>query len=426
MGCAGSKPTSSGDAVSGGGATKPQQVKVAIGAKEKRRHAVISEVDENMSTEDVCKLLCEMGKRSKLPLDTASPELAKGDGGNVSAPDDDGGEKWGDLELRRIIGVGAFGRVKLVVHAPTGNTCALKCMRKSQVVANKLQSRVLDEKNILARMEHPFILSLLQTYQDAGELYMLLNTALGGELFSLLFKRAPLPDPSAKFYAASAVCLVSYLHSQKVLYRDLKPENLLLDHTGFLKLVDFGCAKILSAARTFTLCGTPAYLAPEILRNKGHGFGVDWWCVSILSFECLTGTTPFVSNDPMEGFRNAIECRVPWPPTMTTMSRDFIDRLLTVDDASRLGCMDGGSADVRDHPWFCGWSWDNLENKRLPSPYVPKIVSQFDDSNFAMFADDEAKLNYPEEAFPRDAFASFADAWVPSIQPEASGVEVIP
>ena len=127
--------------------------------------------------------------------------------------------KFTDLELRRILGVGTFGRVKLVVHKPTGNTYALKCMRKAQVVATKQQSHVLNEKKILAMMEHPFILGLVQTYQDAGELYMLIELALGGELFTLLAKRAPLFDSPARFYAASVVSMFSYMHNLKGMLR---------------------------------------------------------------------------------------------------------------------------------------------------------------------------------------------------------------
>jgi len=318
--------------------------------------------------------------------------------------------KYADLELRRILGVGTFGRVKLVLHKPTNTTYALKCMRKAQVVATKQQSHVLNEKNILAMMEHPFILALVNTYQDAGELYMLLELALGGELFTLLAKRAPLFDSPARFYAANVVSMFSYMHGYKVIYRDLKPENLLLDATGYLKLVDFGFAKILQD-RTWTLCGTPEYLAPEIILNKGHGFGADWWCVGILAFECLTGTTPFVSNDPMEGYRKIIKCRVPWPAQLSTLARDFIDRLLCVDPSRRLGCLKGSSKDVRSHPWFQGLDFKALEAKQLPAPYTPKIKSQTDDSNFDQYTD-EGKINFPQEDFPPDMFKDFATEWV--------------
>jgi serine/threonine protein kinase len=270
---------------------------------------------------------------------------------------------------------------------------------------------VLHEKRILAMMEHPFILRLMATYQDAGELYMLLEIALGGELFSLLAKRSPLSDSHARFYAAQVVAIFTYMHSLKVVYRDLKPENLLLDLDGYLKMVDFGFAKILQD-RTWTLCGTPEYLAPEIILNKGHGYGADWWCVGILSFECLTGGTPFVSNDPMDGYRKIIKCRVQWPTAFTPAAKDFIDKLLCVDQTNRLGCLKGGSADVKGHKWYNGHvDFKKLEAKDIPAPYTPRIRGNMDDSNFQSYEDDGVR-NFPQNNFPRDMFSEFADVWV--------------
>jgi cGMP-dependent protein kinase len=318
--------------------------------------------------------------------------------------------KWEDLELRRILGVGTFGRVKLVLHKPSDTAYALKCMRKQQVVATKQQSHVLNEKRILAAMDHPFILRLVSTYQDEGELYMLMELGLGGELFSLLAKKAPLRDEHARFYSASVVSIFAYMHGLKVVYRDLKPENLLLDEKGYLKMVDFGFAKVVQD-RTWTLCGTPEYLAPEIILNKGHAFGADWWCVGILTYECLTGTTPFVSNDPMEGYRKIIKCRVPWPANFSALAKDFMDRLIVVDPQRRLGCLKNGPAGVKEHQWFNGLDWKGLEAKKLPTPHTPKIKSQLDDSNFDEY-EDEGIANYPDADFPKDMFIDFAETWV--------------
>ena len=212
--------------------------------------------------------------------------------------------------------------------------------------------------------------------------------------------------------ATQVVAIFTYMHSYKVVYRDLKPENLLLDADGYLKMVDFGFAKVLKD-RTWTLCGTPEYLAPEIILNKGHGYGADWWCVGILCFECLTGGTPFVSNDPMDGYRKIIKCRVPWPSSFTPSARDFIDRLLCVDQTKRLGCTKDGSIAVRTHKWFHGHvDFRKLEAKEIEAPYKPRIRSNMDDSNFQNY-DDDGVRNFPQSNFPKDMFSEFAETWVP-------------
>ena len=319
---------------------------------------------------------------------------------------------WNDLEIRRILGVGTFGRVKLVVHKPTKATFALKCMRKAQVVETNQLQHVQHEKTILSQMDHPFILSLVGTYQDAGELYMLLEVALGGELFTYLSRAAPLKDSHSSFYTSQVVSIFSYMHSLQVVYRDLKPENLLLDKDGYIKMVDFGFAKKLNGGeKTWTLCGTPEYLAPEIILNKGHNFGADWWCVGILAYECLTSVTPFVADEPMDGYRKAIKGNITWTSSIGSVARDFVTRLLVQDPTKRLGCAGKGSLDVRNHPWFKNIDWKALLEKKIPAPFIPKIKSATDDSNFQEF-DDEGIRDFPGDVHSRDMFKDFSDAWV--------------
>ena len=211
---------------------------------------------------------------------------------------------YSDLRVHNVLGVGTFGRVKLVVHTPTDTPYALKCMRKGQIIALKQVEHVMNEKKILAMCDHPFLLRLAGAYQDSDEIYMLLELALGGELFTILRERVMFDEPVARFYAANVCAAFEYLHDRKIVYRDLKPENLLLDSDGYLKVVDFGFAKIISE-RTWTLCGTPEYLAPEIISNKGHNLSVDWWALGILIFEMLHGTPPFVADDPMDIYQQA-------------------------------------------------------------------------------------------------------------------------
>lgn len=197
-----------------------------------------------------------------------------------------------DLTLKETLGTGTFGRVRLCLHKSTGNYYAIKCLKKSEVLRMKQVEHILAEASILGSIRHPFIVNMLKTFQDDKRLYIVLEYVVGGELFSHLRKAGKFPNDVAKFYAAEVILAFEYIHSMDILYRDLKPENLLLDVGGHIKITDFGFAKKVPE-RTFTLCGTPEYLAPEIIQSKGHGKAVDWWALGILTYEMLVGYPPF-------------------------------------------------------------------------------------------------------------------------------------
>jgi len=182
-----------------------------------------------------------------------------------------------DLKAVATLGKGSFGHVQLVQHKKTGITYALKAVNKAQIVQTGQQGHILSEKRVMAQMNHPFLVKLHATYKDKNRLFLLLQPVMGGELFSVLREKTLFDEDVARFFAASVVLAFEYMHTMNVVYRDLKPENLLLDEQGFLKITDFGFAKDIGDGRTWTLCGTPDYLAPEIVAGKGHGKGVDWW-----------------------------------------------------------------------------------------------------------------------------------------------------
>lgn len=195
--------------------------------------------------------------------------------------------------------------------AENAEVYALKILRKTQVIKLKQIDHVRHERAVLAEVSgHPFITNLVATFADQDSLYMLLDYVPGGELFSYLRKFRRFDEPVARLYAAEIVLVLEYLHEQQggIAYRDLKPENLLLDKDGHIKLVDFGFAKRLGhkddhPVETYTLCGTPEYLAPEVIQNKGHTTAVDWWALGILIYEFLTGYPPFYHNNPMEIYK---------------------------------------------------------------------------------------------------------------------------
>jgi cGMP-dependent protein kinase len=186
--------------------------------------------------------------------------------------------KWEDLQVLGTLGQGSFGHVQLVKHTPSNLNFALKGVSKQQIFDTHQQGHIMSEKRVMATLMHPFIIRLHTTFKDANQLYFLLEPVLGGELFSVLKKRKLFKENAARFYAGSVVLAFEYLHSKDTVYRDLKPENLLLDSSGYIKVADFGFAKKI-VNKTWTLCGTPEYLSPEIVSGEGHGKGVDWWTV---------------------------------------------------------------------------------------------------------------------------------------------------
>jgi CRP-like cAMP-binding protein len=220
-----------------------------------------------------------------------------------------------ELEVLQTLGRGAFGRVRLVRHAASNRAYALKCLIKSHIVENNLKEHVLNEKRVMLALDHPFILKLYTTFKDRTHLYFLVELALGGELFTYLRRKDHFEEPVARFYIASVVLVFQHMHSKSIVYRDLKPENILLDNEGFMKLADFGLAKLVTD-RTWTLCGTPDYLAPEIILNKGHDKAVDYWALGILIFELMTGSAPFYAQDPMQIYALIIQGNVKFPAYM--------------------------------------------------------------------------------------------------------------
>jgi len=299
--------------------------------------------------------------------------------------------RYEDLTIENILGVGTFGRVKLAVHKKTFRPYALKCMRKGQIIGLKQVEHVINEKRVMTLLDHPFILALESFYQDHNEIYMLLELALGGELFSALRDQGKFDEDAARFYGACVASGFAFMHDRKIIYRDLKPENLLFDPDGYIKMIDFGFAKIVTN-RTFTLCGTNEYLAPEIIQHKGHSHPVDWWAFGILIFEMMTGQPPFVAEDPMEIYKKIINAkhRLPW--FFPKKCRNIIGDLLTKNPIKRLGSFRGGAIDIKQHDWFDEIDYGDLEDKAIPPPYLPIIDNPTDTSNFDSYEEEPGEV----------------------------------
>lgn len=285
-----------------------------------------------------------------------------------------------DFLILRTLGTGSFGRVHLVRSVHNNRFYAIKVLKKDQIVRMRQVEHTNDERRMLKLVEHPFLIRMWGTFQDSRSLFMVMDYIEGGELFSLLRKSQRFPNPVAKFYAAEVTLALEYLHSHNIIYRDLKPENILLDKNGHIKITDFGFAKEVPDV-TWTLCGTPDYIAPEVVTTKAYNKSVDWWSLGILVYEMLTGYTPFYDQTPMKTYENILLGHVRYPSYLNPDAVDLLQRLITKDLTRRLGNLKGGSQDVKNHPWFAEVIWEKLLSKDIETPYEPPIQSGVGDTS---------------------------------------------
>mmetsp|Transcript_18238 Transcript_18238/g.40523 ORF Transcript_18238/g.40523 Transcript_18238/m.40523 type:complete len:1091 (-) Transcript_18238:910-4182(-) len=321
--------------------------------------------------------------------------------------------KMSDLKKHRILGVGTFGQVWLV--SKKGSTSdddvyALKIQQKRELINHQQVDGVMREKNIMATIDHPFIIKLVNTYTDDRSLYMLLRLVQGGELFSVLHTdtRDGVSEKAAMFYSAGILEGLSYMHRRNILYRDLKPENVLIDSKGYTVIVDLGFAKVVPD-KTYTLCGTPLYLAPEVILSRGHDKGADYWSWGVLLYEMVIGQTPFYEHglDQIGLFKRIVKGKYTYPPFASASDdlQTLIDGCLIIRSSDRLGNLAGADRDIRTHAWYNKMDWTRLLEMGYKAPWVPKLKNALDSSNFdnwdhmAKDADPrEKKLSSKEQA----------------------------
>jgi len=366
--------------------------------------AVTEVVCLTMSRSSFEKLLGPLQKIMQRELDNREDQIEEAVKDEVKLVEDS--LKLSDLKLLQTLGTGTFGRVKLVDCPKLNQTYALKILQKSQIVAYRQERNVMNEKEILLECRHPFILKLFRTFKDKHSLYLLLEVVLGGELFTLLHIRGgALQNNDARFYAACVLDAFVYLHEKTIVYRDLKPENLMIDELGYIKVVDFGFAKRVED-KTYTLCGTPEYLSPELVLGKGHNKAVDNWAVGILIFEMLTGSSPFadpINNDHLTICKQIVRTKVDYPRRFPEKAKDLLSRLLIRDAFQRLGSHAKGTAEIKEHPWFQPIDWNELVRKRSKAPWVPPIKDSKDTSNFDEYPEDDYVEPYKPDGSNWDA-----------------------
>ncbi|CAG8020783.1 unnamed protein product [Penicillium olsonii] len=305
--------------------------------------------------------------------------------------------KLEDFDLLKVVGKGSFGKVMQVMKKDTGRIYALKTIRKAHIISRSEVTHTLAERSVLAQINNPFIVPLKFSFQSPEKLYLVLAFVNGGELFHHLQREQRFDINRARFYTAELLCALECLHGFKVIYRDLKPENILLDYTGHIALCDFGLCKLdmKDEDRTNTFCGTPEYLAPELLLGNGYTKTVDWWTLGVLLYEMLTGLPPFYDENVNEMYRKILQEPLTFPSSdiVPPAARDLLTRLLDRDPVRRLGA--NGAAEIKSHHFFANIDWRKLLQRKYEPSFRPNVVDARDTENF----DREFTSEAPQDSY---------------------------
>ncbi|KAJ3378895.1 hypothetical protein HDU84_007222 [Entophlyctis sp. JEL0112] len=306
-----------------------------------------------------------------------------------------------DFSILKLVGKGSYGRVMLVKKKDTGRVYAMKILSKKDIVKKQEIEHTLCERNVLIHgLSSPFLVSLKFSFQTPEKLFLVVDYFNGGELFYHLQQNRVFPEEVAKFFVAEITCALEFLHGRGIAYRDLKPENLLLDSNGHIVLTDFGLSKdhLVYGQQTNTYCGTAAYLAPEVLIGNGYDWSVDWWSLGIVFYEMMTGLPPFFSENVNLMYTKILHDELLFPGGFSKEAQSFISALVERNRERRLGAGHTDALELKQHPYFSRMDWVRLERKQLTPPYKPRVESEADATNFdpeftSMMPDDDSLPN---------------------------------
>jgi len=292
-----------------------------------------------------------------------------------------------DFQIVKVLGTGAFGKVSLVYNEELKRYFAMKSLKKDYIKKYQQTKHTKEERKIMEKIDYPFISKLYYAFQTKKSLFMITEFMAGGEMFHHLHECGHFDENRARFYIAELVLAIDHLHKNNILYRDLKPENILLDEIGHIKLTDFGLSKIMNDIekdKTYTVCGTPIYVAPEVLSGRGYNKLVDWWSLGVLLYEFLAGYSPFREMKNRIDL-NIYKKKLKQDPLISDTAFNLIKNLCKTNASERLG---KNVSEIKSHKFFEDIDWIKLEKKQITPPFKPKIRYQGDVRNFdKMFTD---------------------------------------
>ena len=306
-----------------------------------------------------------------------------------------------DFELIKLLGKGNFGKVFLGKKNDDNCHYAIKVLKKSTIKQTNQIFHTMTEREILERIDNPFIVKLRFAFQTREKLYLVTDFIQGGELYFHLHQEKNFSEDKTKFYVTEIILALEHLHKNKIIYRDLKPENILIAKDGHIKLTDFGLSKFmynLETSRAFTICGTPEYLAPEILESNGYNKAVDWWSLGVIFYEMLCGQTPFKCKKKLDpnNYKKTVEI----PSFLSEDAKDLLRTLLTYDPDSRIGKGLADSDEIKSHKFFSDVDWEKVYNRTQDPPFIPDLKSPSDYRYFSSnFTSQPIKISITNDYF---------------------------